>query len=78
MDYRFREDDHGDMITEASLLHLGSGFAAEGIIEQRTDVDVFKHSANGEVVYKVKGLEAGGKGLTWIYWLSFIQLMDNF
>ena len=58
--YGIREDDHGDLLTDATLLHFEEGaFAAEGLIEQRTDVDIFTHTASDLVVYQINGLEEG-------------------
>ena len=58
--YGFREDDYGNTLSDAGLLHTGDGLAAEGIIEQRTDVDIFAHTAYGNVEYQINGIAAEG------------------
>ncbi len=59
--YGFRADDHGNSRSDASMLHIEEGtFAAEGLIEQRTDVDIFTHTASADLItYVINGLEEG-------------------
>ena len=55
----YREDDHGDDLVNASLIHLGEGLSAEGLIETNTDVDVFKIMAEGEININVSPQDVG-------------------
>ena len=56
----YRADDHGDSKMDASLIHLGQGLAAEGIIEKNTDVDVFKFIGQGSnVTFNINNLNTG-------------------
>jgi hypothetical protein len=56
----YRTDDHGNDNMSASLINLGAGLAAEGIIEQNTDVDIFKYiSEGGEFTFNVSPNDVG-------------------
>lgn len=55
----YRADDHGDNALNASLIHMGQGLAAEGIIERNTDVDVFKFVGQGAVNLNINNLSKG-------------------
>ncbi|MCW5589493.1 MAG: VCBS domain-containing protein [Legionellales bacterium] len=55
----YAADDHGNTLELASLLNLGVGLAAEGVIEQNTDVDVFKFTASDSFKLSVNPLAVG-------------------
>jgi len=55
--FGFRTDDHGDDINNATLLHLDSGSAGQGVIEDSADVDYFEFSGSGNFTIDVNPLE---------------------
>lgn len=57
--FDFRDDDHSNSFDGATELHLGQGLAAEGIIEQQSDEDVFMYSLSDHVSFYINGMEQG-------------------